>query len=157
MLAALGPDRAAGMDVDDARHPAPADASPNQRAPTLTLSADMPRGGDELPPAPGRATDAPSALADRGTFDQARRLLQQGERYAADGNIAVARQYFVRAADLGLAIAATKMAETFEADVLARHGVHGVKPDPAQALNWRRRALELDARQSEPTALGASK
>jgi curved DNA-binding protein CbpA len=150
MLAALAPDRAAGVGVDDARAPTPLDASSNQRVPRLTLSADMPRDGDQLSPAPGRAADAPSELADRGTLDQARRLLRQGERYAAEGNIAVARQYFVRATDLGLAIAATKMAETFEADVLARRGVHGVKPDPAQAVNWRRRALELDARQSEP-------
>jgi hypothetical protein len=157
MLAALVPDRAAGMDIDDARDPAPADASPNQRVPPLKLSADMPHGDDELPPERGRAADAPSALADRGMLDQARRLLQQGERYAAEGNIAVARQYFVRAADLGLATAATKMAETFEADVLARRGVHGVRPDPAQAVNWRRRALELDARQSRPPAPGASR
>jgi TPR repeat protein len=88
-------------------------------------------------------------------LDQARRLLRQGERYTAEGNIAVARQYFVRAADLGLAIAATKMAETFEADVLARNGVHGVKPDPAEAVGWHRRALELDARQSELPVSGA--
>jgi hypothetical protein len=155
MPAALLPDRAASVDIDDVRGLAPADASPNQRVSPLTLSADMPRGDDQLAPAPGRAADAPTALADRGTLDQARRLLRQGERYAGEGNIAVARQYFVRAADLGLAIAATKMAETFEADVLARHGVHGVKPDPAQAVSWRRRALELDARQSELPAPGA--
>jgi hypothetical protein len=153
LLAALLPDRAVSAPVDGAKGLAPADASPNRRAP-MTLSADMPDGGDPPPPAPGRAADVPSAVADRGTLDQARRLLGQGERYAAEGNIAVARQYFVRAADLGLAIAATKMAETFEADMLARRGVRGVKPDPAEAVNWRRRARELDGRQSESTASG---
>jgi curved DNA-binding protein CbpA len=154
LLAALLPDRAVSAPVDGAKGPAPADAPPNRRAPLMTLSADMPDSGDPLPPAPGRAADVASALADRGTLDQARRLLGQGERYAAEGNIAVARQYFVRAADLGLAIAATKMAETFEADMLARRGVRGVKPDPAEAVNWRRRARELDRRQSESTASG---
>jgi curved DNA-binding protein CbpA len=156
MPEALAADRAVNMEVDEDREPALADASANQRIPPLKLSADVPHGGDHLPSAPGRTADAPSALADPGTLDQARRLLRQGERYAAEGNLAVARQYFVRAADLGLAIAATKMAETFEADVLARHGVRGVKPDPAEAVNWRRRAQELDARQSEPPAPRAS-
>jgi TPR repeat protein len=87
--------------------------------------------------------------------DQARRLLQQGERYAAEGNLAVARRYFGRAADLGLAIAATKMAETFDGDALARNGVRGVTPDPAEAANWRRRAQEL-AQQSGAPAPKAS-
>jgi curved DNA-binding protein CbpA len=150
ILEALAPDRVASIAVDEEQEPAPVYASANQRAPQLRLSAEMPR--DHLPSAPVPAADAPSAPADPGTLDQARRLLRQGERYAAEGNLAVARQYFVRAADLGLAIAATKMAETFEADVLARNGVRGVKPDPAEAGNWRRRALELDARQSEPSA-----
>jgi len=83
-------------------------------------------------------------------MDQARRLLQQGERYAAEGNLAVARRYFVRAADLGLAIAATKMAETFEGAALARNGVRGVSPNPAEAANWRRRAQDLAQQSGAP-------
>jgi hypothetical protein len=36
-----------------------------------------------------------------------------------------------------------KLADTFDAKVLARHGVHGVRPNPAEAEKWRRRAAEL--------------
>ena len=96
-------------------------------------------------PSPELQPPAPAPV-ETGDLDQARRFLAQGERYAGQGNIAVAREYFVRAADLGLAIAATRMAETFEADALARHRVHGVKPDPAQAESWHRRALDIEAR-----------
>ena len=85
----------------------------------------------------------PPKSLDQATRDQAERLVGVGERHLADGNVAIARQYFARAFDLGFAQAAMRLAETFEAQVLARHGVHGVKPDPAEAEKWRRRALEL--------------
>jgi len=70
-------------------------------------------------------------------------LVDRGNRYLAEGNIAIARQYFARAARLGVAAAAVRMAETFEPDSLARLGAHGVRPDPTEADKWRKRALEL--------------
>jgi curved DNA-binding protein CbpA len=89
------------------------------------------------------ATAAPSKGFDQAARAQAERLIGLGERHLADGNVAIARQYFVRAFDLGFAQAAIRLAETFEAQTLARHGVHGVKPNPTEAEKWRRRALEL--------------
>ena len=89
------------------------------------------------------ATAAPSKGLEQATRAQAERLIGLGERHLADGNVAIARQYFTRAFDLGFAQAAIRLAETFEARALARHGVHGVKPNPAEAEKWRRRALEL--------------
>jgi TPR repeat protein len=83
------------------------------------------------------------AAADPTTRAQAERLVGQGDRQFANGNIAIARQYFARAADLGFAPAASKLADTFDANVLARNGVHGVRPDPAEAEKWRKRAAEL--------------
>jgi len=83
---------------------------------------------------------------------QAERLVDRGERYLADGNIAVSRLYFARAAELGLAAAATRLAETFEPDALARHGVHGVRPDPNEAAKWRKRALELGSETAATSA-----
>jgi hypothetical protein len=88
-----------------------------------------------------RAT--PSRPLDQARREQAERLIGMGDRHLADGNIAIARQYFARAFDLGFAQAAIRLAETFEAQLLARHGVHGIKPNPAEAEKWRRRALEL--------------
>ena len=146
---------------------APAVSMPAPAAPALAASAAPVSAVIATAPVPAAATTAPMPAVtttatpgvtndDSGTLDQARRLLQQGERYAAEGNIATARQYFVRAADLGLAMAATRMAETFEAALLERNRVHGLKPDPVEAATWRQRAFELDARQSERAAQRSS-
>jgi TPR repeat protein len=70
-------------------------------------------------------------------------LVRQGDRYLAQGNIAVARQYFARAADLGLAMAALKIAETYDPNELARLKVYGVKSNLAEARRWYQRAFEL--------------
>jgi TPR repeat protein len=85
----------------------------------------------------------PSKTPDPAARAQAERLVRQGDRQFADGNIAIARQFYVRAASLGFAPAAIKLADTFDAQVLAHHGVHGVQPNPAEAEKWRRRAAEL--------------
>jgi TPR repeat protein len=76
-------------------------------------------------------------------------LVRQGERYLAQGNIAIARQYFARAADLGLAIAALKIAETYDPNELARPDVYGVKPNLAEARRWYQRAFELDVPEAQ--------
>jgi curved DNA-binding protein CbpA len=97
-----------------------------------------------LPTPPSPAPSVPSkAAADPAAHAQAQRLVGQGDRQFADGNIATARLYYARAADLGFAPAASKLADTFDAQVLARHGVHGVRPNPAEVEKWRRRAAEL--------------
>jgi TPR repeat protein len=82
-------------------------------------------------------------------LEQAERLVRQGDRYLAQGNIAIARQYFARAADLGLAIAALKIAETYDPNELARPNVYGVKPNPAEARRWYQRAFELNLPEAE--------
>jgi len=76
-------------------------------------------------------------------------LIRYGDRYLAQGNIAIARQYFARAADLGLAIAALKIAETYDPNELARRNVHGVKPNLAEARRWYQRAFELDVPEAQ--------
>ena len=82
-------------------------------------------------------------------IDGAQRLVEIGDRHIAQGNIAIARQYYIRAANLGLASAAMKMAETQDPNELARWNVRGVKPDPAEAKRWYQRALELKASEAE--------
>jgi hypothetical protein len=77
-------------------------------------------------------------------LEQAERLVRQGDRYLAQGNIVIARQYFLRAADLGLAMAALKIAETYDPNELTRFNVYGVKPNLAEARRWYQRAIELD-------------
>jgi hypothetical protein len=111
---------------------------------TSTTMPDPPTREAALPSLPTVAPAVRSkATADPATRAQAERLVGQGDRQFANGNIAIARQYFARAADLGFAPAASKLADTFDAKVLARNGVHGVRPDPAEAEKWRKRAAEL--------------
>jgi hypothetical protein len=110
---------------------------------TSTTTSDPPAREAALPSPPTVAPAVRSKAADPAARAQAERLVGQGDRQFANGNIAVARQYFARAADLGFAPAASKLADTFDAKVLARNGVHGVRPDPAEAEKWRRRAAEL--------------
>ena len=94
---------------------------------------------------PGSAAPAASERqAPAKELEQAERLVRQGDRYLAQGNIAIARQYFARAAALGLAMAALKIAETYDPDELARLNVYGVRPNPAEARRWYQRAFELD-------------
>jgi curved DNA-binding protein CbpA len=110
---------------------------------TIATAADPPTREAALPASPSAVPSMPSKAADPAARAQAERLVEQGNRQFANGNIAIARQYYARAADLGFAPAAIKLADTFDAKVLARHGVHGVRPNPAEAEKWRRRAAEL--------------
>jgi DnaJ domain len=110
---------------------------------TTAAAADPPAREAALPSPPAAVTSTPSKTADPAARAQAERLVGQGDRQFANGNIAIARQYYARAADLGFAPAAIKLADTFDAKVLARHDVHGVRPNPAEVEKWRRRAAEL--------------
>lgn len=104
-----------------------------------------------------RATVTPSrtstAAANPSTrakdLDTAQRLVELGDRHMSHGNVAIAREYYARAADLGLAAAALKMAETQDPKELARFNVRGVKSDLAEAKRWYQRALELKASEAE--------
>jgi len=111
---------------------------------TIVPAADPLAREAALPASPSAVPSTPpSKTPDPATRAQAERLVGQGDRQFASGNVAIARQYYARAADLGFAPAAIKLADTFDAKVLASHGVHGVRPNPAEAEKWRRRAAEL--------------
>jgi curved DNA-binding protein CbpA len=129
-----------------------APAAARQSSPRSTASDASTSVANPASPKNNDPTDPSPRRMDQIARMQAERLVDRGERYLAEGNIAIARLYFVRAADLGLAAAATRLAETFEPDSLARRGVHGVKPDPNEAGKWRKRALELG---SETAAMSA--
>jgi tetratricopeptide (TPR) repeat protein len=108
-----------------------------QRSPDEITTSALSPSAPSLPP---RDRPAPSSA----DLAQADRLVGKGESYLARGDIAIARQYFERAAELGLPIAALRMAETQDPRELARRGVHGVKANLDEARRWYQRALELD-------------
>jgi hypothetical protein len=81
------------------------------------------------------------------------RFIENGDRHIMQGNIAIAREYYSRAAEFGSGIAAMKMAETYDPHELARLNARGVMPNPAEALRWYQRAENLKAPEAESRLL----
>jgi hypothetical protein len=75
--------------------------------------------------------------------DFAQKLLERGRASMRTGNVSVARQFYQRAADRGMAEAAMALAESYDAHELQRMDIRGVEPDPAMARMWYEKAREL--------------
>jgi hypothetical protein len=97
----------------------------------------------KIPGAEGESGAATRSDPTPDQIAQAERLVKRGDAFLAQGDIAVARQYFVRAADLGHAVAAFRMAETYDANELARRNARGVVADAAETQRWYERARTL--------------
>ena len=76
---------------------------------------------------------------------RAERMVNQGDTYMAQANFAAARQFYRRAADIGLALGAMRLASTYDPVELVLHKVQGLSPDAAEARKWYNRARELGA------------
>lgn len=132
--------------------PVPIAAPPPERkapAPAPTASAGPPaaQAPNVAPGAPPAKPAAPVlSPADR---ENAEKLVARGERDLQDGNIAMARQFFLRAAEMGLARGALLLAATYDPRELSRLSVRGVQPNPALARKWYERAKELGAPEAE--------
>jgi hypothetical protein len=98
------------------------------------------------PPAPAAPRAPILSPADR---EAAERMIARGERESEQGNVAVARQFYLRAAQIGSARAAMLLAATYDPRELARAGVQGVQPNVAEARKWYERARELGAPEAE--------
>jgi hypothetical protein len=81
--------------------------------------------------------------------ERAEKLVTQGERFLSQGNVAIARQFFQRAADAGFGPAAVRLASTYDPGELSRLQVQGVVPDRAEAKKWYERARDLGAPEAE--------
>lgn len=107
---------------------------------------EPPRETTALPPPPTPPSFSPPppvlSPADR---EVAERLVVRGEREVEQGNIAVARQFFLRAAQANLARGALLLAATYDPRELARWRVQGVQPNLAEARRWYERARDLGA------------
>jgi TPR repeat protein len=80
-------------------------------------------------------------------------MIARGEAALADGNVAGARQFFLRAAEAGIARGALLLASTYDAHEFARLRILGVQPNPAEARKWYQRARELGAPQADALLL----
>jgi hypothetical protein len=112
----------------------------------------------ELPvAAPRKETkaEAPAPALPRGPIlspadrDAAERFVVRGERELEQGQVAVARQFFLRAAQAGLARGALLLAATYDPRELARWRVQGVQANLEEARKWYERARELGAPEAE--------
>lgn len=110
----------------------------------VSLVIRSPDQGEKAPKAaePPRPPPAAMTPVDR---EAAEKLLARGERDLEQGNVAQARQFFLRAAQAGLARAALMLASTYDPSQLARMGAVGVQANVAEARKWYMRASELGA------------
>ncbi len=126
--------------------PAPAPTRAAPRAETVAPPAVAPTA---VPPPAAPAAKSPPVLsaADRA---RAEGLLQRGETFLVQGNVAAARQFFRRAADIGLPLAALRLGNTYDPAELAALRATGLDADPKEARMWYERARDLGA--TEATA-----
>jgi len=117
-----------------------ASASALARAPEPAAAAPPPRAAPVAPTPP--PADA-QQLTEQ--FNTALRMLMKGDELSVAGNVSMARLYYQRAADMGLARGALALAGTYDANELQRRKVVGVQPDSEQARQWYERARELGA------------
>jgi TPR repeat protein len=80
--------------------------------------------------------------------EEIRLLVQQGERFARDGDIVTARMLFERAAKAGDSAAALALAATYDPIVLTKSGVLGIDTDVAKARTWYQKAQSLGSAQA---------
>jgi hypothetical protein len=76
-------------------------------------------------------------------------LLKRGDAMLRLGDVSAARMLFVRAAELGIGIAALKVADTYDPAFLAEHNLRGIKADPVEAERWYRKAQSMGEPQAE--------
>lgn len=145
-----------GASLDEARimlvlppSAAPATASPT---PPASLNAAVPPSRAAPPvsqglPSPLPAAGPRAAIMAKPTAQERASLMMlvaKGEENLGLGNILVARQFFLRAAERGLPEAAIALAATYDARELARmKTVAGVAPDVKLARRWYEHARVL--------------
>lgn len=126
-------------------------APPPPPAPTPPPSPPAAEAPPKAAPPPAKATvaaplpakpKAPPPLSDEAR-KRAEGYLTRGQTHLKNGDIASARLFFQRAAEVGLAEAALAMGDTYDAIELQSIKAQGTRPDPAEARRWYERAAEL--------------
>jgi hypothetical protein len=123
----------------------PADASRHDAAAAEPVRPDT--GAQQVPL--GGAPKAARAPASATEAERAAWMITRGERDLADGNVAMARQFFLRGAEAGLARGALLLASTYDAHEFARLHIQGVQPNAQMARFWYRRARQLGAGEAD--------
>ena len=111
------------------------------QTPTSATAAITARPTAATPPAPQPAPARPQLSP--AVYDQAMNDLSRGDAHLKEGNIAVARLFYRRAADLGLADGALALGKTFDPAELYRLGALGTPAEPETARTWYEKAKSL--------------
>jgi TPR repeat protein len=132
--------------------PAPARSDAQSTRPILGEEIVSQRGLKSAYAPPADANAAP-AKREGLASQEGERFVARGEDCLAAGNVAVAREFFLRAADAGVARGALLLASTYDPYELVGLHVVGVQSNTALAQRWYRRAEALgEKRASERIA-----
>ena len=115
----------------------------------LVIQAAAPPPKEAAAPPPKPPAPAHGPILSPSDREAAEKFIGRGEAEVTQGNIAVARQFFLRAAQAGLARGALLLAATHDPRELARWRVQGVQPNLGEARKWYERARELGAPEAE--------
>lgn len=146
MLADLDTELQPGDTVDVARRTGDAPAETvAERRPEPRPAVPPPVGAPVLAPAPAAAQPVVASLPAPPAGEDAAvaMLIQRGQSLLALGDISGARRFFERAAHAGSGQAALAAGGTHDPAVLARLNARSIRPDPAAAAAWYRRAADL--------------
>jgi hypothetical protein len=125
--------------------PAPVATPPVVEPPTQPAPAAASTAPPAPVPAPASALPAPPAV----DTQQAEALLARGDDMLVTGDVAAARLFYQRAAELGSAAAATAVGQTYDPGVLELLRVRGARGDAQMAAEWYRKAIAAGDRQAE--------
>jgi hypothetical protein len=92
------------------------------------------------PPEAAGSQKIPDPLAVPPPNPEAQGMVEKGDSLLKTGDLAMARQFYLKAAELGLAAGSFGVARTYDPAIYAALGVNGLQPDPAKAAEWYRKA-----------------
>jgi hypothetical protein len=115
---------------------------------TLVIGAP-PSTASKSPSTSPKAEQAPLSVLPPGVSGQdlidAEALLKRGVDALENGRVEIARQFYLRAVEKGLAAAAMRLGASYDPAELGRLKAQGVVPDIALARKWYERARQLGA------------
>jgi len=137
--------------ISAAALPVESQSPPAQTNVAATGPAGAPPPGLEVPSAGVQTVPGPRTLTPLSPKDgeRARRFVERGNQMMEDGDVAGARLFYKRAADIGLAEGAIALAETYDPNELRRWPVRGLEGNIDLAREWYERARELGAPEAE--------
>lgn len=133
-------------EVPEAPAPVAAPAAPSAMAaltPEEEVRAVSGPSPAPAPPAEPAQLPAPVMAAPALSPELLQAMVRRGNAMLAIGDVSAARLLLERAASAGSGPAATAMGRTHDPAFLAGLGVRGLRPDPALAASWYRRAVAL--------------